>query len=119
MAAAFLAVAAAAFAFLADAPSFGWALVALFLAELAYLTVLTIGITVRQMLDARPLVGAGQRRGQEIAEPAFGWSGPRGFPGRVTADPADLRAAGAERRGRRRAGRVVMPGNTRARRGLR
>jgi hypothetical protein len=50
LAAAFLVVAAAALAFLAVAPSFGWALLALFLAELAYLTVLTIGITVRQML---------------------------------------------------------------------
>ena len=67
LAAAFLVVAAAALAFLAVAPSFGWALVAFFLAELAYLTVLTIGITVRQMLTPDHLQARVNTAGRMIA----------------------------------------------------
>ena len=67
LAAAFLAVAAAALAFLAVAPSFGWALLAFFLAELAYLTVLTIGITVRQMLTPDHLQARVNTAGRMIA----------------------------------------------------
>ena len=44
LAAAFLALAAAAFAFLAVAPSYGWALLAFFLSELAYLMVRRFGL---------------------------------------------------------------------------
>ena len=53
--------------FLAVAPSFGWALQALFLAELAYLTVLTIGITVRQMLTPDHLQARVNTAGRMIA----------------------------------------------------
>jgi predicted MFS family arabinose efflux permease len=67
LAAAFLVAAAAALAFLAVAPSFGWALLALFLAELAYLTVLTIGITVRQMLTPDHLQARVNTAGRMIA----------------------------------------------------
>jgi hypothetical protein len=67
LAAAFLAVAAAALAFLAVAPSFGWALLAFFLAELAYLTVLTTGITVRQMLTPDHLQARVNTAGRMIA----------------------------------------------------
>jgi len=67
LAAVFLVVAAAALAFLAVAPSFGWALLALFLAELAYLTVLTIGITVRQMLTPDHLQARVNTAGRMIA----------------------------------------------------
>ena len=71
MAAVFLAVAAAALAFLAVAPSFGWALLAFFLAELAYLTVLTIGITVRQMLTPDHLQARVNTAGRMMAGAAF------------------------------------------------
>ena len=67
LAAAFLALAAAAFAFLAVAPSYGWALLAFFLSELAYLMVLSIGITVRQMLTPDHLQARVNTAGRMIA----------------------------------------------------
>jgi predicted MFS family arabinose efflux permease len=67
LAAAFLAAAAAAFAFLAVAPSYGWALLAFFLAELAYLSVLTISITVRQMLTPDNLQARVNTAGRMLA----------------------------------------------------
>jgi predicted MFS family arabinose efflux permease len=67
MAAAFLVVAAAALAFLAVAPSYGWALLAFFVAEFAYLMVLTTGITVRQMLTPDHLQARVNTTGRMIA----------------------------------------------------
>ena len=65
--AAFLAVNAAALAFLAVAPSYGWALLAFFLYELTYLIVLTTGITLRQMLTPDPLQARVNTAGRMIA----------------------------------------------------
>jgi Transmembrane secretion effector len=62
-----LAVAAAALACLAVAPSFGSALLALFVAELGYLMVLTTGITVRQMLTPDHLQARVNTAGRMIA----------------------------------------------------
>jgi len=62
-----LAVAAAALMCLAVAPSFGWALLAIFVAELAYLMVLTTGITVRQMLTPDHLQARVNTAGRMIA----------------------------------------------------
>jgi MFS family permease len=67
MAAAFLVVAAVALAFLAVAPSYGWALLAFFVAEFAYLMVLTTGITVRQMLTPDHLQARVNTTGRMIA----------------------------------------------------
>jgi predicted MFS family arabinose efflux permease len=67
LAAAFLVLAAAALAFLAVAPSYGWALLAFFLSELAYLMVLSIGITVRQMLTPDHLQARVNTAGRMIA----------------------------------------------------
>jgi MFS family permease len=65
--AAFLAVSAAALAFLAIAPSYGWALLAFFLFELAYIMVITTGITVRQMLTPDHLQARVNTAGRMIA----------------------------------------------------
>jgi MFS family permease len=67
LAAAFLAVSAAAVTFLAAAPSYGWALLAYFLLELAYVMVITIGITVRQMLTPDHLQARVNTAGRMIA----------------------------------------------------
>jgi MFS family permease len=67
LATASLAVAAAALACLAVAPSFGWALLAVFVAELGYLMVLTTGITVRQMLTPDHLQARVNTAGRMIA----------------------------------------------------
>jgi hypothetical protein len=65
--AAFLAVNAAALAFLAVAPSYGWALLAFFFYELTYLMVLTTGITLRQMLTPDHLQARVNTAGRMIA----------------------------------------------------
>jgi MFS family permease len=67
MAAAFLIANAAAVAFLAVAPSFGWALLAFFLDELTYLVVLTTGITLRQMLTPDHLQARVNTAGRMLA----------------------------------------------------
>ncbi len=67
LAAAFLAVGAAALAFLAVAPSYGWALLAYFLFGLAYVMVITTGITVRQMLTPDHLQARVNTAGRMIA----------------------------------------------------
>ena len=67
MAAAFLAANAAALAFLAIAPSYGWALAAFFLDELTYLMVLTTGITLRQMLTPDHLQARVNTAGRMLA----------------------------------------------------
>jgi Major Facilitator Superfamily len=64
---AFLAADAAALAFLAVAPSFGWALLAFFFYELAYVMVITTGITVRQMLTPDHLQARVNTAGRMIA----------------------------------------------------
>ncbi len=66
-AAAFLAANAAALAFLAVAPSYGWALLALFLDEFTYLIVLTTGITLRQMLTPDHLQARVNTAGRMLA----------------------------------------------------
>ena len=63
----FLAVNAAALAFLAVAPSYGWALLAFFFYELTYLMVLTTGITLRQMLTPDHLQARVNTAGRMIA----------------------------------------------------
>jgi len=65
--AAFLAVSAASVAFLAVAPSYGWALLAFFLFGLAYVIVITTGITVRQMLTPDHLQARVNTAGRMIA----------------------------------------------------
>ena len=65
--AAFLAVSAVAVTFLAVAPSYGWALLAFFLFGLAYLIVITTGITVRQMLTPDHLQARVNTAGRMIA----------------------------------------------------
>ncbi len=65
--AAFLAVSAAAVAFLAVAPSYNWALLAFFLFGLAYVIVITTGITVRQMLTPDHLQARVNTAGRMIA----------------------------------------------------
>jgi predicted MFS family arabinose efflux permease len=65
--AAFLAVNATALAFLAVAPSYGWALLAFFCYELTYLIVLTTGITLRQMLTPDHLQARVNTAGRMIA----------------------------------------------------
>jgi MFS family permease len=65
--AAFLAVSAVALAFLAVAPSYGWALLAFFFLELAYVMVITTGITVRQMLTPDHLQARVNTAGRMIA----------------------------------------------------
>lgn len=67
MAAAFLIANAAAVAFLAVAPSYGWALLAFFLDELTYLVVLTTGITLRQMLTPDHLQARVNTAGRMLA----------------------------------------------------
>jgi Major Facilitator Superfamily len=67
MAAACLAANAAALAFLAVAPSYGWALLAFFLDELTYLVVLTTGITLRQMLTPDHLQSRVNTAGRMLA----------------------------------------------------
>jgi predicted MFS family arabinose efflux permease len=66
-AAAFLTANAAALAFLAVAPSYGWALLALFLDEFTYLIVLTTGITLRQMLTPDHLQARVNTAGRMLA----------------------------------------------------
>ena len=63
----FLAASAASVAFLAVAPSYGWALLALFLFGLAYVIVITTGITVRQMLTPDHLQARVNTAGRMIA----------------------------------------------------
>jgi hypothetical protein len=65
--AAFLAANAAALAFLAVAPSYGWAVLAFFFYELAYVMVITTGITVRQMLTPDHLQARVNTAGRMIA----------------------------------------------------
>jgi predicted MFS family arabinose efflux permease len=67
MAAAFLAANAAALAFLAVAPSYGWALAAFFLDGLTYVMVLTTGITLRQMLTPDHLQARVNTAGRMLA----------------------------------------------------
>ena len=67
LAAVSLAVTAAALACLALAPSYDWALLALFVSELGYLMVLTTGITVRQMLTPDHLQARVNTAGRMIA----------------------------------------------------
>jgi len=67
MAAGFLAANAAAVMFLAVAPSYGWALLALFLDELTYLVVLSTGITLRQMLTPDHLQARVNTAGRMLA----------------------------------------------------
>ncbi len=67
LAAVSLAVTAAALACLALAPSYDWALLALFVSELGYLMVLTTGITVRQMLTPDHLQARVNTTGRMIA----------------------------------------------------
>jgi hypothetical protein len=66
-AAAFLAANAAALAFLAVAPSYVWALLALFLDELTYLLVLITGVTLRQMLTPDHLQARVNTAGRMLA----------------------------------------------------
>ena len=66
-AAALLAANAAALAFLAVAPSYGWALLAFFLDELTYVTVLATGITLRQMLTPDHLQARVNTAGRMLA----------------------------------------------------
>ena len=63
----FLAADAVALAFLAIAPSYGWALLAFFCYELAYVMVITTGITVRQMLTPDHLQARVNTAGRMIA----------------------------------------------------
>lgn len=63
----FLALSAASVAFLAVAPSYGWALLALFFFGLAYVIVITTGITVRQMLTPDHLQARVNTAGRMIA----------------------------------------------------
>jgi MFS family permease len=65
--AAFLAVSAASVGLLAIAPSYGWALLAFFLFGLAYVIVITTGITVRQMLTPDHLQARVNTAGRMIA----------------------------------------------------
>jgi MFS family permease len=65
--AAFLAVSAVSVAFLAVAPSYGWALLAFFLFGLAFVMVITTGITVRQMLTPDHLQARVNTAGRMIA----------------------------------------------------
>jgi MFS family permease len=67
LAAAFLAADAAALAFMAVAPSYGWALLAFFLYELAYAMVIVTGIVVRQMLTPDRLRSRVNTTGRMIA----------------------------------------------------
>lgn len=66
-AAVFLAANAAALAFLAVAPSYGWALLALFLDEFTYLIVLITGVTLRQMLTPDHLQARVNTAGRMLA----------------------------------------------------
>jgi hypothetical protein len=63
----FLAADAAALAFLAVAPSYGWALLAFFCYELAYVMVITTGITIRQILTPDHLQARVNTAGRMIA----------------------------------------------------
>jgi hypothetical protein len=65
--AAFMAVSAASVGFLAIAPSYYWALLAFFLFGLAYVIVITTGITVRQMLTPDHLQARVNTAGRMIA----------------------------------------------------
>jgi hypothetical protein len=67
MAAVLLAANAAALGFLALAPSYGWALLALFLDEFTYLIVLITGITLRQMLTPDHLQARVNTAGRMLA----------------------------------------------------
>jgi MFS family permease len=67
LAAGFLAADAATLAFLAVAPSYGWAVLAFFCYELAYAMVITTGITVRQMLTPDHLQSRVNTAGRMIA----------------------------------------------------
>jgi predicted MFS family arabinose efflux permease len=64
---AFLALNVAALAFLAIAPSYGWALPAFFISEFTYLIVLTTGITLRQMLTPDHLQARVNTAGRMLA----------------------------------------------------
>ena len=65
--AAFMTVSAASVGFLAVAPSYDWALLAFFLFGLAYVIVITTGITVRQMLTPDHLQARVNTAGRMIA----------------------------------------------------
>jgi MFS family permease len=65
--AAFLAVNAAAIALLAVAPSYGWALVLFCVYELGYLMVVSVGVTVRQMLSPEHMQARINTAGRLIA----------------------------------------------------
>jgi hypothetical protein len=65
--AAFLGADAAALVFLALAPTYGWALLAFFFYELAYVMVITTGITVRQVLTPDHLQARVNTAGRMIA----------------------------------------------------
>jgi Major Facilitator Superfamily len=67
LAMAFMAADVVTLAFLAVAPSYGWALPAFFLYEFAYMMVITVGITVRQMLTPDHLQGRVNTTGRMIA----------------------------------------------------
>jgi len=67
LAMAFIAADVVTLAFLAVAPSYGWALPAFFLYEFAYMMVITVGITVRQMLTPDHLQGRVNTTGRMIA----------------------------------------------------
>ena len=67
LAAVFLASSAVAVVFLAVAPSYGWALLAYFFFGLAYVMVITTGITVRQMLTPDHLQARVNTAGRMIA----------------------------------------------------
>jgi hypothetical protein len=64
---AFMAADAAALVFMALAPSYGWALLAFFLYELSYVTVITTGIMIRQLLTPEHLQGRVSMTGRVIA----------------------------------------------------
>jgi MFS family permease len=63
----FMAAAVAALLFMALAPSYGWALLAFFLYELCYATVITTGIMIRQLLTPEHLQGRVNTAGRMIA----------------------------------------------------
>ena len=63
----FTAAAVAALLFMALAPSYGWALLAFFLYELCYATVITAGIMIRQLLTPEHLQGRVNTAGRMIA----------------------------------------------------
>jgi MFS family permease len=90
LAAAFMAADVAALAFLAVASSYGWALLAFCLYELAYAMVISVGITVRQLLTPDHLQGRVNTTGRMIA---WGGSPVGAVLGGVLATVLPIRAA--------------------------